>query len=137
MGKVSILHFLLISLVSVVIAEFCCLPLYFLLPCVILVDIQGEILLSHNYVVGRGKILEGYLIFIGACMCVSRSVRLGLFVIPWTAARQASWNSRLPWNSPGKDTGGDCHSSLQRNFPTQGLNPGLLHHRQMSLPFEL
>ena len=25
----------------------------------------------------------------------------------------------------------DCHSLLQRNLPTQGLNPGLLHHRQI------
>ena len=48
---------------------------------------------------------------------------------------------RIPWTekpgslqsvgSPGKDTGVDCHSLLQRNFPTQGSNPGLLHHRQI------
>ena len=25
----------------------------------------------------------------------------------------------------------DCHSLLQRNFPAQGSNPGLLHHRQI------
>ena len=25
----------------------------------------------------------------------------------------------------------DCHSLLQRNFPTQGLSPGLLPHRQI------
>ena len=31
----------------------------------------------------------------------------------------------------------DCHFVLQRNFPTQGLNPGLLHHRQVLLPFQL
>ena len=36
-----------------------------------------------------------------------------------------------PWNSPGKNTGVDCHSLLQRNFPTQGSNPGLLTHRQI------
>ena len=30
------------------------------------------------------------------------------------------------WNSPGKNTGVDCHSLLQGIFPTQGLNPGLL-----------
>ena len=29
------------------------------------------------------------------------------------------------------NTGVDCHSLLQRIFPTQGLNPGLLHCRQM------
>ena len=31
-----------------------------------------------------------------------------------------------PWNSPGKNTGVDCHSLLQGIFPSQGLNPGLL-----------
>ena len=29
-----------------------------------------------------------------------------------------------------KSTGVDCHFLLQRTFPTQGLNPGLLHCRQ-------
>ena len=32
-------------------------------------------------------------------------------------------------DSPGKNTGMDCHSLLQGIFPTQGLNPGLLHCR--------
>ena len=32
-----------------------------------------------------------------------------------------------PWNSPGKSTGVGSHSLLQRIFPTQGLNPGLLY----------
>ena len=35
-----------------------------------------------------------------------------------------------PWDSPGKDTGVDCHFLLQGIFPTQGSNPGLLHCRQ-------
>ena len=39
-----------------------------------------------------------------------------LFVTPWTV-----------WNSPGQDTGVGSLSLLQRIFPTQGLNPGLLH----------
>ena len=33
-------------------------------------------------------------------------------------------------NSPGKNTGVDCHCLLQRNLPTQGSNPGVLHCRQ-------
>ena len=33
--------------------------------------------------------------------------------------------------SPGKNTGVGCHFLLQRIFPTQGLNLGLLHCRQM------
>ena len=43
-----------------------------------------------------------------------------LFVTPWTV-----------WNSPGQDTGVGSLSLLQRIFPTQGLNPGLLHCRQI------
>ena len=35
-----------------------------------------------------------------------------------------------PWDSPNKNTGVDCHSLLQRVFPTQGSNLGLLHRRQ-------
>ena len=34
-----------------------------------------------------------------------------------------------PWNSPGQNTGVDSPSLLQGIFPTQGLNPGLLHCR--------
>ena len=34
------------------------------------------------------------------------------------------------WNFPGKNTGVGCHFLLQGIFPTQGLNPGLLHWRQ-------
>ena len=44
-----------------------------------------------------------------------------LFVTPWTGA----------WNSPSKNTGVGSHSLLQGIFPTQGLNPGALHCRQI------
>ena len=40
------------------------------------------------------------------------------------------------WNSPGQNTGVDSFSLLQGIFPTQGLNPGLLHCRTDSLPAE-
>ena len=41
------------------------------------------------------------------------------------------WPARLlcPWDSPGKNTGVGRHSLLQGIFPTQALNPGLLHCR--------
>ena len=32
-----------------------------------------------------------------------------------------------PWNFPGNNTGVGCHFLLQGIFPTQGLNPCLLH----------
>ena len=36
-----------------------------------------------------------------------------------------------PWDFPGKSTGVGYHILLQRVFLIQGLNPGLLHCRQM------
>ena len=36
-----------------------------------------------------------------------------------------------PWNSPGKNTGVDCHFILHEIFPTQGSNPDLPHYRQI------
>ena len=36
-----------------------------------------------------------------------------------------------PWDFPGKNTGVGCHFLLQGIFPTYGLNPGLLHCRQI------
>ena len=33
------------------------------------------------------------------------------------------------WNSPGQNTGVGSHCLLQGTFPTQGLNPSLLHCR--------
>ena len=36
-----------------------------------------------------------------------------------------------PWTSPGQNTGVGSLSLLQRIFPTQVLNPGLLHCRQI------
>ena len=36
-----------------------------------------------------------------------------------------------PWNSPGKNTGVGNHFLLQGIFPTQGMDPGLLHCRQI------
>ena len=43
-----------------------------------------------------------------------------------------------PWDSPGKDTGGECHALLQGIFLTQGLNPHLLrllHWRRILYPW--
>ena len=43
---------------------------------------------------------------------------------PWTVARLL-----YPWGFPGKNTGVGFHFFLQGIFPTQALNPGLLHCR--------
>ena len=39
--------------------------------------------------------------------------------------------SSVHGDSPGKNTGMGCHALLQGIFPTQGLNPGLPHCRQI------
>ena len=39
--------------------------------------------------------------------------------------------SSVHGDSPGKDIGVDCHALLHGIFPTQGLNPGLPHCRQI------
>ena len=38
-------------------------------------------------------------------------------------------DSMTPWNSPGQNIGVGSLSLLQRIFPMQGLNPGILHCR--------
>ena len=57
---------------------------------------------------------------------VSRSVMSHCFATPWTVAHHF-----CPPNSLGKNTGVGYHFLLQRIFPTQGLNLGLLHCRQI------
>ena len=39
--------------------------------------------------------------------------------------------SSVHGDSPGKNTGVGCYALLQGIFPSQGLNPGLLHCRQI------
>ena len=50
-----------------------------------------------------------------------------LFATPWTEPARFL----CPWEFPGRNNGVGCHFLLQGIFPTQGLNPGLLHCRQI------
>ena len=61
------------------------------------------------------------------CVCVSHSVASN------SLRSHGLWPARLlcSWNSPGKNTGVGCHVLLQGICLTQGLNPGLLHCRQI------
>ena len=56
--------------------------------------------------------------------------RVWLFATPWTVAGQAP----LSMGFSRKNSGVGCHFLLQGIFPTQGLNPGLPHGRQMLYP---
>ena len=73
------------------------------------------------------------------CVCVCVYVYMQAFslfscvqllAILWPANHQAP----LSRNSPGKNTGVGCHVLLQGTFLTQGLNPHLLHCRQILYP---
>ena len=55
------------------------------------------------------------------------TARVQLFETPWTVAHQA----HLFMEFFSKVTGVGCRALLQEIFPNQGLNPGLLHHRQI------
>ena len=61
-----------------------------------------------------------------AALALSLS-RVRLFATPWTVDYQAP----LSRDFPGNSTGVDCRFLLQGIFPTQGLNTGLPHCRQM------
>ena len=54
------------------------------------------------------------------CAVLSRSVCLTLC----NPVDCSPPGSSVHGDSPGKNTGVDCHALLQRIFPTQGLNPG-------------
>ena len=47
----------------------------------------------------------------------------------WPRGRQSA-RLLCPWDSPGKNTGVDCHFLFQGILLNWGLNPGLLHFRQ-------
>ena len=56
-------------------------------------------------------------------MHVQWLIRVQLFAALWTVAPKILYL----WNFSGKETEMHCHFLLQGIFPTQELNPGLLH----------
>ena len=64
-----------------------------------------------------------YILMLCSCFIVKSCLTL---CIPWTVACQAPV---YPWDFPSKNTGVVNHSFLQEIFPTQRLNPALLHCR--------
>ena len=65
--------------------------------------------------------LSFYYVCVCVCVCVSVTQSCLTFCDP----------TNYPRDSPGKNTGVDCHSVLQRIFLTQGSDPGLLNCRQI------
>ena len=66
-------------------------------------------------------------------LCVSSECGVSCSVMSDSFLPHELSSTRLlcPWNSPGKNTGVGFHFLLQRIFPTQGSNLGLLHWRQI------
>ena len=61
-------------------------------------------------------------------LCVlGRFTCVQLFASLWSVAARLL----CPWDSPGKNTGLDCHALLHGIFYTQELNPGFLYCRQV------
>ena len=60
-------------------------------------------------------------------MCSAVLSHVRLFATLWAVGHQA----HLSMDSLGKNTRVGCHAQLQSVFPTQGLNLGLLHCRQI------
>ena len=68
----------------------------------------------------------------GVCVCVCARACYLLSVVQLFVTPYGLWPARLfcPWNS-SKNTGVGCHFLLQGIFPSQGLNWGPLHGRQI------
>ena len=67
-------------------------------------------------------------------LCVCAFVHIHLYEIescPVVSDSLLPQGLHSPWNSPGQNTGVGSVFLLQGVFPTQGLNPGLLHCRQI------
>ena len=66
----------------------------------------------------------GFIIYdVHSCSVVSNSL--------WPHGLYSPPGSSVHGDSPGKNSGVDCHAPLQGIFPTQGLNPDLLHCRRI------
>ena len=68
---------------------------------------------------------------------ILKETMLQILAVKWSESHSVLSNSLRPhglyspWNSPGWNTGVGSLSLFQEIFPTQGLNPGLLHWRRI------
>ena len=83
------------------------------------------------------KILYSWLYTVCVCVCTCAPV------LRCSIMSDSSWPNGLsptrllrPWDSPGKNTGVDCHALLQEIFPTQGSSPRSPALQQDFLPSE-
>ena len=65
------------------------------------------------------------------CSCAVLPLKVKMKVAQSCLLFETLWTIYSSWNSPGQNTEVGSFSHLQGIFPTQGLNPGLLHCRQI------
>ena len=72
-------------------------------------------------------------LFLGRDYKLCSRVCVGHSIVPdsWRPHGRQSTRLLCPWSSPGKNFGVGCHAFLQGIFLIRGLNPGLLHCRQI------
>ena len=94
-----------------------------------LIDLSGKLWRIDWKVTKKGSAAEK--------RCFKSSRQETAVVRPWVKVKVAQscptlWHPMdSPWNSPGQNIGMGSLSLLQGIFPTQGLNPGLPHCRQI------
>ena len=92
--------------------------------------------LEHLWILVFGGILEpsppdqGMTVLPFCCGLVAKSCPTLCNPMDWSSPGSLPF----PWDFPGKNTGVGCHFLLQGIFPTQRLNPHLLHWQADSLP---
>ena len=99
-------------------------------------DITVSLLMAHAWWrPGHGETLH-----LSLQLCIQRrqtstqksTVPKGFMLWKWVSdSLQPHGLIYSPWNSPGQNTGAGSRSLLHGIFPTQWLNPDLLHHRQI------
>ena len=91
-----------------------------------------DIILSTKFCLVKAMV---FLVFMYGCenWIIKKAESVSRSVMPDSLRPHGLQPSRLfcPWDFPGKDIGVGCHFLLQGIFPTQGLNLGLLHYRQI------
>ena len=70
------------------------------------------------------------------CVCVCVLAAQSCLTL-WDPTDSSPTRFLHPWDSPGKNTGGGCHSLLQGNLPEPGMESGSPEFQSDSLPSEL
>ena len=91
----------------------------------ILISDKAEFIIKY---IANDKKIYKKIVYIYDCLCCSQSLSHVRLCDPMDCSLPGS---SIHGNSPGKNTGVGCHAFFQGIFPTQVLNPSLLHCRRI------